>query len=162
MLIRYAAEKRVEIKVIYAMFAILTSWTGTRFLEMDLIAREIFGLWEDAGRPAVPSFFPIKPDSAMTMGLLVGSLMIGNISLSENLLRIIKRANLVDYGQRTGVYFKIAAFECLWEPHSSPRVKFWHPVVEKEMKAANGAASGWVSASAAAAPPIGHALSLKP
>ena len=139
LLVRYADEQRLEIKVIYAQFAIITSWPATRFVDMDFTAREIFCLWEDAGRPAVPSFFPTKPVTAMAMGLLVGSLMIGNISLSENQLRIIKRVNLSEYGQRQIVLGHLTAFESVWEPCSAPRVKFWHQVVEKEVEAAHGA-----------------------
>ena len=129
----------MEIKVIYAQFAILFSWIATRFVDIHFTAREIFRIWEDAGRPAVPSFFPVKADTAMGIGLMIGPLMIGNISPSDSQLRIIKRVNLADYGQRQIILGETTLFESVWEPHSSPRVKFLHQEIEKETKAANGA-----------------------
>ena len=128
----------------YGMFAIITSWVGTRFLSVATVAREIFDLWEQAGCPSVPSMYPMKPATAMMVGLSFGPLMCGSIDHPGDKWRILKRVEMAEYGQRHLVYGKSIAFEGVWEPQSSPRVKFWKQEAEKAIAAANGATC-WVS-----------------
>ena len=126
------------------MFAIITSWIGTRFPAVATVAREIYDLWENAGCPSVPSIYPMKPATAMMVGLSFGPLMCGNIDFPGDKQRIMKRAEMADYGQRHLVYGKNIAFESVWEPLSSPRVKFWKQEAEKATAAAGGETC-WVS-----------------